>query len=301
MKNSMFESEKSDILKDMYGEDLSLLEDQRKETPAGFSVVNRSSYSSTAKKPVRSAAPTRKTNAQPWTRPAPARPASTRSRVMSAEKQIKSGSGWLAVGICAFVFSVILATLIGTSGMKSVLMPSDYQNKLSDMLDQGQYARAVEFIEENQLDDYDKKDAAFAPLVTRAKWENKVVETIDDWQLFVSILSGNLQADATGMTWDLASNMEELCAPSEAVIADVPYNDVKRGQDAVRGMLLMLGDDGTVFEAMCSEDYDQRAEAAQVLESTLDSLALQATDQITEDIPQDTLDQESTRLLEEEA
>ena len=126
-----------------------------------------------------------------------------------------------------------------------------------------------------------------------------ILETIDDWQLYVFILAGQTQADATALTWDLASNMEALCAPGERVLADVPYDDVKRGQDAVRGMLMMLGDDGSVFEALTSEDFDERMEAAEVLERTLDMLAVQANDAMSEDISDDGSDAGSVDLLEE--
>lgn len=300
MKDSMFDSEKNDILKDMYGEDVSLLEQEQPSTSRSFPGRNRApsaSAKTTSRKPVPARKPVSsgKPAAQPW-----AQPTVTRGQTAAKiQKEVKSGTAWLVLGICVFVFTVILATVVGTDGMQSVLMPNAYHDKLSAMLDQGQYARAAEFVSENQLSDYSKRDTSFAPLATQAEWQDMILETIDDWQLYVSILAGQTQADATALTWDLASNMEALCAPGERVLADVPYDDVKRGQDAVRGMLMMLGDDGSVFEALTSEDFDERMEAAEVLESTLDTLAVQANDAMSEDISDDGSDAGSVDLLEE--
>lgn len=295
MKDSMFDSEKSDILKDMYGEDVSLLQEEPRDTGRSFSGAARTPSASAKKTTFRTAAPRRQTSAQPWTKPA----SSPRQTAAKIQKEVKSGGAWLAIGICVFVFTIILSTAIGASGMQSVLMPNAYHDKLADMLDQGQYARAEEFVSENQLLDYNKKDASFAPLATQAEWQDMILETIDDWQLYVSILAGQTQADATALTWDLASNMEELCSPSEDVVANVPSDDVKRGQDAVRGMLMVLGDDGSVFEALKSEDFDERMEAAEVLETTLDTLAVQANDAMSEDVSSDGLDGEAMEPLQE--
>ena len=74
MKDSMFDSEKNDILKDMYGEDVSLLEQEQPSTSRSFSGRNRApsaSAKTTSRKPVPARKPVSsgKPAAQPWMQP----------------------------------------------------------------------------------------------------------------------------------------------------------------------------------------------------------------------------------------
>lgn len=300
MKGSMFEEEKNDILKDMYGEDISLMDEAGTSAFSGKTKSSRVPQQSVTRR-TSTAKTWAKTTAQPSARPAVTRAADWNAASAGAgRKRARSGNGWLVIGLVALIFTIVLAPAMAYSGMQSLFQPDSYEEKLVDMLDKNQPARAMEFIRENQLGDYDKRDASYAHLVTQAQWDDTVLQTIDQWQLFVSVLAGQREADLSYMAWDLASNMETLCMPDEDVTAAVPAEDVERGREAVRGMLLMLGDDGTVFEALCSDDYDIRSEAADVIEATLDDLAMQAGNTAQEDLSFDSQNSEITAPLNEE-
>lgn len=284
MKGSMFEEGKNDILKDMYGEDISMVEQSE---ASSFSPVPKNTRAVQQSAPrTSSAAKTwAKRSAQPPVRKAAARPNDWNpASAGTAQKRVKSGNGWFVIGLLALIFTVVLAPAIASSGMQSMLRPNRYEERLVDMLDKNQPARAMEFIRENQLDDYDKRDASYAHLVTQAEWDNTVLETIDQWQLFVSVIAGQREADLSYMGSDLAFRMEKICTPDDDVTAAVPAEDVERGREAVRGMLLMLGDDGTVFEALCNEDYGIRSTAADVIKATLDDMIRQTGNTTQEDV-----------------